>query len=757
MANASFSLHTKDRKRQIQDRLVRWIVSFGGLSVLAGLIFIFVYLAFVTFPIFSDAKITWLKAEPIELTAPIITTAVDDNATKARFYTSDGIVTEKSLVSGQVTQSQYLQDGAELLSSSSKWLILLRNGNQLAAVTPSFDTEIASNQVVASDNNRLNWIVASTDGQPVVIAAAAKNQKTMSFATIDALGHVHLIQETESSNDDLMSRLSDHVEKDHIKTLSAQRTTSISDDNTPITGANITTSNFTINDADQLLLTPNGNTVYVRVKDELYVIVHQSNQLTVREVINLRSASEAAVTDISLLAGAYSLLVQYDNHMVWQWFDVLTNKTRVLTPIRSFEFDASVEQIIPENLSKGFLARLGTGEIQGRYTTSEKAVSDLRLPDGTLQSIGLSNNNRYAALVIDNVLHIAKIDNEHPEISWSALWGKVWYESYPEPEFVWQTTAANDDFEPKFSLVPIAFGTIKAAAFAMLFAAPIAVFGAIYTAYFMSSGMRKVVKPTIELMEALPTVIIGFLAGMWFAPIVESHLPAVMMLLITLPLLSLASGIVWYLIPKRFTGKLPSGLHPFTLIPVIIIAMYLMMTYSYDMEVWMFGGDVRVYLAQHGIDFDQRNALVVGFAMGFAVIPTIFTIAEDAIFSVPKHLCDGSLALGATQWQTLLYVVLLTASPGIFSAVMMGLGRAVGETMIVLMATGNTPILDWNIFESMRTLSATMAVELPESDVGSTHYRLLFLIALILFSFTFVVNSLAEWIRQRLREKYSAL
>ncbi|MGV2989149.1 ABC transporter permease subunit [Vibrio sp. E150_011] len=757
MANASFSLHTKDRKRQIQDRLVRWIVSFGGLSVLAGLIFIFVYLAFVTFPIFSDAKITWLKAEPIELTAPIITTVVDDNATKARFYTSDGIVTEKSLVSGQVTQSQYLQDGAELLSSSSKWLILLRNGNQLAAVTPSFDIEIASNQVVASDNNRLNWIVASTDGQPVVIAAAAKNQKTMSFATIDALGHVHLIQETESSNDDLMSRLSDHVEKDHIQTLSAQRTTSISDDNTPIAGANITTSNFTINDADQLLLTPNGNTIYVRVKDELYVIVHQSNQLTVREVINLRSANEAAVTDISLLAGAYSLLVQYDNHMVWQWFDVLTNKTRVLTPIRSFEFDASVEQIIPENLSKGFLARLDTGEIQGRYTTSEKAVSDLRLPDGTLQSIGLSNNNRYAALVIDNVLHIAKIDNEHPEISWSALWGKVWYESYPEPEFVWQTTAANDDFEPKFSLVPIAFGTIKAAAFAMLFAAPIAVFGAIYTAYFMSSGMRKVVKPTIELMEALPTVIIGFLAGMWFAPIVESHLPAVMMLLITLPLLSLASGIVWYLIPKRFTGKLPSGLHPFTLIPVIIIAMYLMMTYSYDMEVWMFGGDVRVYLAQHGIDFDQRNALVVGFAMGFAVIPTIFTIAEDAIFSVPKHLCDGSLALGATQWQTLLYVVLLTASPGIFSAVMMGLGRAVGETMIVLMATGNTPILDWNIFEGMRTLSATMAVELPESEVNSTHYRLLFLIALILFSFTFVVNSLAEWVRQRLREKYSAL
>ena len=148
---------------------------------------------------------------------------------------------------------------------------------------------------------------------------------------------------------------------------------------------------------------------------------------------------------------------------------------------------------------------------------------------------------------------------------------------------------------------------------------------------------------------------------------------------------------------------------------------------------------------------------MVGFAMGFAVIPTIFTIAEDAIFSVPKHLSDGSLALGATAWQTLMNVVLLTASPGIFSAIMMGLGRAVGETMIVLMATGNTPIMDWNILEGMRTLSATIAVELPESEVGSSHFRILFLAALLLFVFTFAVNSIAEWVRQRLRARYRSL
>ena len=174
--------------------------------------------------------------------------------------------------------------------------------------------------------------------------------------------------------------------------------------------------------------------------------------------------------------------------------------------------------------------------------------------------------------------------------------------------------------------------------------------------------------------------------------------------------------------------------------------------------MWLFDGDMRVWLrSQWGIGYDQRNSIVVGLAMGFAVIPTIFTIAEDAIFSVPKHLTLGSLALGATPWQTMVKVVLLTASPGIFSAVMIGLGRAVGETMIVLMATGNTPVMDLSIFQGMRTLSANIAVEMPESEVNSTHYRVLFLAGLVLFMFTFVFNSVAEIVRQRLREKYSSL
>ncbi|MBM4130658.1 ABC transporter permease subunit, partial [bacterium] len=149
----------------------------------------------------------------------------------------------------------------------------------------------------------------------------------------------------------------------------------------------------------------------------------------------------------------------------------------------------------------------------------------------------------------------------------------------------------------------------------------------------------------------------------------------------------------------------------------------------------------------------QRNALVVGVAMGFAVIPLIYTISEDALVSVPDHLRAASLGAGASKWQTAVRVVIPPAMSGLFSAAMIGLGRAVGETMIVLMAAGNTPIMEINLFNGFRTLSANLAVELPEAVQNSTHYRTLFLAALVLFAMTFVLNTVAEAVRLRFRRK----
>ena len=151
----------------------------------------------------------------------------------------------------------------------------------------------------------------------------------------------------------------------------------------------------------------------------------------------------------------------------------------------------------------------------------------------------------------------------------------------------------------------------------------------------------------------------------------------------------------------------------------------------------------------------RLNAFVGGLALSLAVIPIIYTISEDALSAVPKVLTEASLALGATRWQTALLVVLPAATPGVFAAILIGIGRAFGETMIVLMATGNAAILSISPLDPVRTMSATIGAEMAEVVFGETHYSVLFLIGLILFIFTFALNGIAElFIRQRLLKRF---
>jgi phosphate transport system permease protein len=350
------------------------------------------------------------------------------------------------------------------------------------------------------------------------------------------------------------------------------------------------------------------------------------------------------------------------------------------------------------------------------------------------------------------------VDNPHPETSFKTLFEKVWYEGYSKPEYVWQSTGGTDDFEPKFSLTPLAYGTLKGAIYALLFAIPLSIFGAICVSQFMHPALRNTIKPVIEIMAALPSVVLGFFAGLWLAPIIEKIIPAVFTLPIVLTLFTLAMVFIWQYTPRSIKGRFKEGSELFLLMPVILLAGVVTLWLNAPVEQLIFGGDYKSWFYNVlGLQFDQRNSLIVGFAMGFAVIPIIFTISEDALTSVPKHLAAGSLALGANKWQTAIRVILPTASPGIFSAVMIGLGRAIGETMIVLMATGNTPIMDWSFFNGFRALSANIAVEIPEAPHAGTLYRILFLAALLLFFFTFIVNTAAEIVRQRLRKKFGQL
>jgi phosphate transport system permease protein len=229
-------------------------------------------------------------------------------------------------------------------------------------------------------------------------------------------------------------------------------------------------------------------------------------------------------------------------------------------------------------------------------------------------------------------------------------------------------------------------------------------------------------------------------------------------MMIVLPVLVVIVGFLWRALPASLRGRFPAGTEAIVYIGVIAFGIWVCLELGHPFELIVFGEDFQEWLLRTtGLQYDQRNAVVVGLAMGFAVIPIIFSIAEDAFSNVPRNLVAGSLALGANRWQTVTRVVLPTASPGIFSAIMIGFGRAIGETMIVLMATGNTPIMDWNPFNGFRTLSANIAVEIPEAPHGGTLYRTLFLAALMLFVVTFVINTVAELVRQRLRRRYSEL
>ncbi|HHQ4788315.1 ABC transporter permease subunit [Aeromonas hydrophila] len=732
------------RKRRIKDKLAKYGVTTGGALVLVALLLIFFYLLYVVKPIFNGAtmeptasftlpvagKTAWLGVEEQNEIGYRFSDKGQVNffAVQGDGKVKVGQVLGQAQVKGDITAVAPPAPGQKLIAygfADGKAQVVqpyfkVSYPNDVRVIEPSLQSPFGEEPVVVDPQGK---------ALTLMVFEATKDKMATAAVTADGRGVMAVMSGEENF-------LSGDIE------WSAQ--------------------NYSIpslpRHVDQMLLTPNLRILFVREGNRLSVYdIHNLNDISLRDVMEI-NAPNANVTRVELLSGASSLLVGNDNGVISQWFEVARDGKRQFTQIRDFKGDGAVAQLTPEHFRKGFISADKEGTVSFFHATGETKLLSEKVEGGVLSALAISPRHNVLLMQQGDAFKLFAVENEHPEVTWSALWQQVWYEGYPEPQYVWQSTSASNDFEAKLSLVPLVFGTLKASFYAMVFAVPLGVAGAIYTAYFMSAGLRKYVKPTVEIMAALPTVILGFLAGLWLAPIIEGALPGVVLLLILLPMGMLLTALIWNYLPERGKSWLPEGWHAILLIPVLLLIGWGAFAVSPLIENAFMHGDSRIWLTHEmGIKFDQRNSLVVGIAMGFAVIPTIFSIAEDAVFSVPKHLTQGSLALGATPWQTLSRVVILTASPGIFSAVMMGLGRAVGETMIVLMATGNTPIMDFSMFQGLRTLAANIAVEMPESEVGSSHYRVLFLAAFVLFVFTFLFNTLAEFIRQRLREKYSSL
>ena len=738
------ALQRKRRMRALKDRMARWAVSIGGMAVLGAITLIFFYLAYVVLPMFQGAsmdsrkpvQVAWLS----EAAAPLLLTLEEQNQMAMRldqngqvqFFDAKKmqplssvqlpIPADARIVS--VGQDQPGSNRVALGLSNGQVLVFqhvykLSYPNDVQTITPSIEYPFGEAPIELDPQGReLDHMGVSLNSGTLMLAGSTGTEL-------------------------------------HVLSLGREE--------------NLMTGEVTLSE-ERVALPQIAEPIKALIIDPRHLWLYVVNGRATADVFDMRSNSlngryklladgKLEVSNVTGLLGGISLMVGDSSGAIQQWFMVREADGKAeLKSIRSFQLsDSPIVQILPEERRKGFFALDSKGNLGIFHSTAHRTLLVEQVADGQALA-ALSPRANRVLIEADGKLQRLVIDNPHPEISWSSLWGKVWYENYDAPGYVWQSTSASTDTEPKLSLAPLAFGTLKAAFYAMLLAAPLAIAAALYTAYFMAPALRRKVKPVIELMEALPTVILGFFAGLFLAPYVEGHLPGIFSLLIFTPIGILLAGYLWSRLPESIRLSVPDGWESVLLIPMILLVGFVSLAMSGHLENWLFDGNMRLWLSNDlGIAFDQRNALVVGLAMGFAVIPTIFSIAEDAVFSVPKSLTFGSLALGATPWQTLIRVVILTASPGIFSAVMIGMGRAVGETMIVLMATGNTAIMDMNIFEGLRTLAANVAVEMPESEVGGTHYRVLFLSALVLLGFTFVMNTLAELVRQRLRVKYASL
>ncbi|HVP31130.1 MAG TPA: ABC transporter permease subunit [Myxococcota bacterium] len=724
------------RRRILYDRFARVVVSTGGLAVIASILGILAFLVIEVWPLLTAARVSVVGSFAETGAAPAAL-VLDPDRLYAAGLAPDGMLTVRRLGDGSTTLAE------QLLSPGLATAVEACGAGTLAAATidgrvllqpVTWDVSFEGEQRrVAPRLGDAAWIDLDPARGAVSVFAAQRGDAGSAAAGVLADGGVAVVRQTQTKQ-----FLTDALTtKEERRTLDAPARPT------------------------RLALDRAQRWLYAATADGRLLAWDLARDVATPTLVAESGASP--VSALALLVGDRALVVGHADGALDVWFTTShpddPARGSALTRVRGFpRQDAAITRIASSDRNRTFLALDAHAGLGLYYSTSDRVLwrGEAPVADGT--ALAFAPKGDGAGLAAPGHLAVLDVVNPHPEVSWRALFGQVWYEGDPRPSFVWQSSSGSDDFEAKLSLTPLLVGTFKGTFYSLVLAIPLAVLGAIYTSQFMHPRLQRLVKPTVELMASLPSVVLGFLAGLWLAPRVEQSLPSLVFLALGVPVLSLVAGALWTAIPKALRGRFVSGSELVLVALVLVVGSIGLYQLGQVVEHTTFGGSFSEWLfAKTGARYDQRNALVVGIAMGFAVIPIIFAISEDALSNVPHTLTAGSLALGASRWQTVVRVVLPTASAGIFSAVMVGFGRAVGETMIVLMATGNTPIMDWSPFNGFRTLSANIAVEIPEAPVGGSLYRTLFLAALLLFALTFVVNTLAELVRQRLRERYARL
>jgi len=860
----------RTRKRSMQTRksviwgekVAAWLITVGGLMVIVAVLGIMVFLFRVAVPLMGGGSELGNVAYQLELPQQVKWVNADEFQTIGTVVGAGGEVTNFHIPTGRVIGRQQFDfegrtvtaeggtlerdrvllgfdDGTVrfarvgITTATTRQDALPREAVPLDERDRLFEGRVYT-QVLTGDYRTLspvNELGASEKLSESAIVAldyrvgGTLERPTIAFATVDAAGQARVSQSRIQRN--MMTG------EETARTLTVEL---------PPTGAAPTAK------VTGILISGTADRAFVATDDGMIyrydLRKFESPVLAERRHLLQGSVGIAAMT---LLGGEQSLVVggsdgsvnvffrlQREGADTGDGFEMVLGRSHAAMP-------AAVIDVSEGQRDKSFVVTDAAGNVRIIHSTSDQVLFNFkRTGDVSVPSTAMLFPRSDGVLLMSQrgAVNGWQYSDPHPEITWKVLFSKLWYEGYDAPNYTWQSTAGVDTAEAKYSLIPLIFGTIKAAFYALLFGAPIALMAAIYTSEFVHPTVRATVKPMMEMMESLPTVILGFVAALVLAPFVEEWIGAVLLAFIALPMGLMLGAFLWQMMPVGFVLRY-DGIPKFCLMAAtIFVTTFIAYSLGPWFEIAFFYGDFkqwttgeigtgtpfmffillplaylavvyafRRYLGHHyraavgdrdratagridmlrwvvflaaasllsftvaslitliGYDprgsivdtYQQRNALVVGFVMAFAVIPNIYTLAEDALNSVPGHLRAGSLACGATPWQTATFIILPTAASGVFSAIMMGMGRAVGETMIVVMAAGNTPVMEWNIFSGLRTLSANIAIELPEAVKDGTNYRVLFLAALTLFIMTFVINTGAELIRQRFRKRAFAL
>ena len=720
-----------------RDRIATRIITIGGLVIIGCVIGILVLIGKVALPLFLGADARLISEFATSQKTDILAAGIDDHGEACYLLDKNGSCTFYNTSGGAVLFRQTVTPHSKTIRSveslKNHFHTLLLDDGSIHLIRVLFVPHYAEDGSRTINPQIENILSLPPVFEKAAVAAAARRTDT-GRTTVAALlpsNRFAIIHQVETED------IFGNIEAETIEhTIEAN-----------------TSGSITVFKLNSL-----GTALYAGTDDGVILSWDLSDPETVSLTNTVVASSDKkAITALSLVFGDVSLAVADASGQLSTWMPVRTIETDNTKKLRKIHMltakDSPIRQIVPSLRSKTIVSLANGGGVQYDHMTSDNNL--LRL-DGNYHLFGINDRDSRLVGVSDSSLAIWEIDSPHPEINLKTLFARVWYEDYDKPEFVWQSSSGSDDFEPKLNIIPLIFGTIKGTLYAMLFAIPLSIFGAVYTSQFTTPEIKRTIKPAIEIMASVPSVVIGFLIALWLAPIIERQILPVLLVPILLPLLFLFFMALFsplHGIPK--TKNLLKGYECFVLIPLIFLSATTAVFIGPTIENWLFDGSFTNWLFNEaGMRYDQRNCIIIAFGLGIAVIPIIFSITEDAISNIPPSLTAASLALGASRWQTVWRVVLPSASPGIFAAIMIGFGRAVGETMIVLMATGNTPILDWSIFNGMRTLSANIAVEIPEAPFGGTLYRVLFLCATILFAMTFILNTAAEIIRERLRKKY---